>query len=78
MYLMQLDNPGFIMPERKHYKQPKSSKLMRAYVQLGVNVMVEFGASREDALKAMEDILDLEIQLANVITNFKIYPQGRV
>lgn len=60
------------MPERNHYKQPKDSKLMKAYVELGVNVMSEFGASKEDAVKAMEDILDLEIQLANVITIFGV------
>ncbi|XP_056008962.1 neprilysin-4-like [Ostrea edulis] len=66
--VLYLDNPGFIMPERNHYKQPKDSKLMKAYVELGVNVMSEFGASKEDAVKAMEDILDLEIQLANIST----------
>lgn len=66
--ILQLDNPGFILPEGDHYNQPKNSPLMRAYIDLGVKVAVEFGANEEQARKDMEDILDLEIQLVNVRT----------
>ncbi|XP_022336609.2 membrane metallo-endopeptidase-like 1 [Crassostrea virginica] len=66
--LLHLDNPGFILPEGDHYNQPKNSPLMRAYIDLGVKVAVEFGANEEQARKDMEDILDLEIQLVNIST----------
>ncbi|XP_061162969.1 neprilysin-like isoform X2 [Saccostrea echinata] len=66
--VLYLDNPGFIMPDRTHYNKPKDNPLMKAYVELGVKVAVEFGTKREAAQKDMEDILDLEIILANIST----------
>lgn len=39
---------------------------MKAYVELGVKVAIEFGADEEQARRDMEDILDLETKLVNV------------
>lgn len=66
--VLYLDNPGFILPERKHYDQPRDSPLMKAYVDLGVKVAIEFGADEEQARRDMEDILDLETNLVNITT----------
>ena len=44
----------------------RDSDVLKAYENLGVNMATEFGADPTAAAKDMAEILDLEIQLANV------------
>lgn len=46
---------------------------MKAYVDLGVKVAIEFGADEEQARRDMEDILDLETNLVNVCKQYHLH-----
>lgn len=65
-FKFQLDTPGFGMPGRKYYLKSRNDTKLKAYEKLAVEMAIQMGADPKQAQKDMGDIVDLEINLANV------------
>lgn len=67
--IITLDAPLFGMPGRKYYLKSRNDTKLKAYEKLAVQMAIEMGADPKQAEKDMADILDLEINLANISTS---------
>ncbi|XP_053378445.1 neprilysin-like [Mercenaria mercenaria] len=65
-YIIYLDQPRFGLPGRLYYLQDSLSHMREAYVTLASSIAKLFGADEADAEREMREILDLEIDLANI------------
>ena len=65
---IQLDQPALGMPDRKYYLSSRNDTVLVAYEQYAVQVAVAFGADEATAMHDMKEIVDFEIQIANVTT----------
>lgn len=66
--IITLDTPGFGMPGRKYYLKSRNDTKLKAYEKLAVEMAIQMGADPKQAQKDMGDIVDLEINLANIST----------
>ncbi|XP_014673152.1 PREDICTED: neprilysin-2-like [Priapulus caudatus] len=68
--IIQIDQPGpgrLTLPSREYYLSgPEGQELLDAYYKLMVDVAVMLGADRRYAETQMKNVLDFEIELANI------------
>ncbi|XP_053378929.1 neprilysin-like isoform X2 [Mercenaria mercenaria] len=65
-YIIYLDQPSFGLPGRLYYLQDSLSHMREAYVTLASSIAKLFGAEEAIAEREMREILELEIDLANI------------
>ena len=68
--LWQLDQPDFGMPGRKYYLNGLNDPMVQAYKELAQSVARAFEGDPGTVERDMEDVVKLEIDLANV---WKLY-----
>lgn len=68
--LWQLDQPDFGMPGRKYYLNGLNDPMVQAYKELAESVARAFEADPGTVESDMEEVVKLEIDLANV---WKLY-----
>lgn len=66
--IIQLDQTSLGLPSRDYFLNEDSAKERKAYLRLMIEIAVLLGAEREYAEQEMEDVLRLEIKLANAST----------
>lgn len=54
------------MPSREYYLKQDDQQYKSAYLQYMIDLAVLLGASPENASRDMKEVLEFEIQLANV------------
>ena len=54
------------MPDRSYYLDDRYTVKLQAYKTLMMKVAIYLGAEQEQAIKDVQDIIDFEIELANV------------
>ena len=64
--IYQLDQAWFGMPDRSYYLDDQYTVKLQAYKTLMMKVAIYLGGEQEQAIKDVQDIIDFEIELANV------------
>ena len=54
------------MPSRDYFLKGRDDSILMGYQQFAVDVAVLLGATKDRAQEEMRDVVDFEIQLANV------------
>ncbi|XP_060581148.1 membrane metallo-endopeptidase-like 1 [Ruditapes philippinarum] len=67
-YIIYFDQPSFGLPGRLYYLQDGLARMREAYVTLASSIAKLFGADENLADREMRQMLDLEIDLANITT----------
>lgn len=62
----QLDQAQLGMPSRDYFLRGRDDRTLLTYQEFAVEVAVALGSPRTRALQEMSDMIDFEIQLANV------------
>lgn len=65
-YIFQLDQPELGMPSRDYYLRGIGDEDVQIYEKFAVDVAMMFGASESQARRDMREMVELEIELANV------------
>ena len=60
------------MPDRSYYLGDEYSDKLQAYKMLMMNVAIYLGAEPEQAMTDVQEIIDFEIELANVCSNLTL------
>ncbi|ESO93428.1 hypothetical protein LOTGIDRAFT_176742 [Lottia gigantea] len=64
--VIYIDQPSFGMPGRDYFLRGRDDVMLKAYEEYGINLAVEMGTDRLAAEADFKDLVDFEIQLANV------------
>ena len=64
--MFQLDQTQLGMPSRDYYLKGRDEKTLVAYEKFAVDVAIMLGAEPERAAREMNEMVDFEINLANV------------
>ena len=64
--VFQLDQPTLGMMSREYFLDDSESKYKEAYLKYMISIAQLLGANETHAVKEMNDVLDFEVQLANV------------
>ncbi|XP_050401101.1 neprilysin-4 [Patella vulgata] len=65
-YIIYINQPSFGMPGRDYYLKGRNDTMVKAYEDLAVKVAVVLGATQNDAAKQMKEMVDFEVNLANI------------
>ena len=64
--MVQIDQPKLGLPSREYFLKDRQEKAFIAYEQFAVNLAVSLGANRTQALQDIADIMQFEVELAQV------------
>ena len=67
----QLDQAPLGLSSRDFYLEARNSTMLLAYEEYAVSIALELGASESQTRREMKDMVDFEIQLANVSSHQK-------
>ena len=65
-YVFQIDQPNLGLPSRDYYLHAESQRDLQVYFEYMTDVAMIMGANKSEAEKQLHDVIELEIQLANV------------
>ena len=65
-YILQIDQPNLGLPSRDYYLHAESQRDLQVYFEYMTDVAMIMGANKSEAEKQLHDVIELEIQLANV------------
>ena len=66
VFVMQVDQPKLGLPSRDYFLKGRQEKAFVAYEQFALNLAVSLGANRTQAAKDVADLMQFEIDLAQV------------
>ena len=61
------------MPSRDYYLKARNNSMLMAYQKSRAEIAIAFGANRSIAEQDAKDMVDFEIELANVSNNFDLH-----
>ena len=62
----QIDQTSLGMPSRDYYLKGRNNTMLMAYQKMRTEIAVAFGADRDTAEEDTKNMVDFEIELANV------------